>query len=72
MVSGDCSEDGVHRTDDVQLDNDTPVYTLLPECRRCVDTLKLCVAWRVTEAHRRTRGQHSRRSVVDLPGSGAG
>jgi hypothetical protein len=68
VVSGDCSEDCVHRTDDVQLDNGTPVYTLLPECRRRVDTLKLCIVWGVTKAHGRTRGQHSRRSVVDLPG----
>lgn len=39
-MSGDRGEDCVHRTDDVHLDNDTPVYTLLAECRRGVYTLE--------------------------------
>lgn len=68
-MSGDCGENCLHRANNVQLDDDTPVYSLLAECRRCVDTLKFC-AGGITKARRCTRGQHSRRSVVDLPGGG--
>jgi hypothetical protein len=31
-----------HRTGDIQPDNDMPVYMLLAECGRCVDTQKHC------------------------------
>jgi hypothetical protein len=73
VVGGDCGKDCVHGTDDVQLDNDTPVYTLLPESRRCVNTLKLCVIRESQKAHgTHKRTSHSRRSVVDLPKGGGG
>jgi hypothetical protein len=40
-MSGECGEDTVYGTNDVQLDDDAPVYALLVKCSRRVDTLKL-------------------------------